>query len=77
MTVLLPDNIHPEHSVYYNGAFVLKTVQQLGSADLLDLYLETRQQHEMSMPLFVLCVDWLFLLGLVTLSDRGTVELCI
>lgn len=75
--MLLPDNIHPEHSVYYNGAFVLKAVQQLGSADLLDLYVETRQQQEMSMPLFVLCLDWLFLLDLVTLSDRGKVEVCI
>jgi len=74
--VLLPDNIHPEHSVYYNGSFVLKVIQQVRRATLLDLYLETRHLHEMSMPLFVLCVDWLFLLGLVTLNDHGVIEIC-
>lgn len=74
--MLLPDNIHPAHSVYYNGAFVLKAIQDLQRSDLLNLYIEARQRHEMSMPLFVLCVDWLFLLDLVAINDQGMVEAC-
>ena len=74
--MLLPDNIHPEDSVYYNGSFVLQAVQHNPSLDLLDLYQNTKSTREMSLPIFILCLDWLFLLNLLTLNDKGRVELC-
>ena len=74
--MLLPDNIHPEQSIYYNGAIVLQIIQQHRSLDLLDLYSEIRSSREMSMPVLVLCLDWLYLLNLVNLKDNGRVELC-
>jgi len=74
--MLLPDNIHPENCIYYNGAFVLQAIQEKPSQDIVELYLNSKQLKEMSMPVFVLCIDWLFLLNLVTLSDQGRVELC-
>jgi hypothetical protein len=74
--MLLPDNVHPEHSIYYNGSFVLQTIQQHRVMDLLELYLDTRKKREMSMPVFVLCLDWLFLINQVTLNEQGKVELC-
>lgn len=74
--MLLPDNIHPEHTVYYNGAFVLQSLQKNANCTLLELYLQTKNQHEISMPLFVLCLDWLYLLNLVSISKDGRFELC-
>lgn len=74
--MLLPDNIHPEHTLYYNGAFVLQTIQQHCAINLLDLYLNTKKNHEMSMPIFILCLDWLFLLNLVIFDEQGQVKLC-
>lgn len=74
--MLLPDNIHPEHTVYYNGAFVLQSLQKNTNCTLLELYLQTKNQHEISMPLFVLCLDWLYLLNLVSISKDGRFELC-
>ena len=74
--MLLPDNIHPEQSIYYNGAIVLQAIQKHRSIDFLDLYVQAQSHREMSMPVFVLCLDWLFLLNLVKLNDRGGVELC-
>ncbi len=73
--MLLPDNIHPEQTIYFNGAFVLKMIQKYRVMDMLDLYIQTTSVREMSMPVFVLCLDWLFLLNLVTLNDHGKVEL--
>jgi ABC-three component (ABC-3C) system Middle Component 6 len=75
--MLLPDNIHPEDSVYYNGAFVLQAVKINRNSDLLDIYQHTKQLKEMSMPIFILCLDWLFLLDLLSLDDQGRIELCI
>ena len=74
--MLVPDNIHPEQTIYYNGAFVLESIQENRVMDLLDLYIQTKSKREMSMPVFLLCLDWLFLLNLVTLNSHGKVELC-
>ncbi|MCP4151943.1 MAG: hypothetical protein GY757_29650 [bacterium] len=68
--------MHPEDSVYYNGAFVLQALQKNTSRDLLDLYLETSQVKKMSMPVFMLCLDWLYLLNILTLDARGRVTPC-
>jgi hypothetical protein len=76
MQMLLPDNIHPEQSIYYNGAFVLQALREKRVMDLLDLYLSTKKQREITMPVFVLCLDWLYLLNLVSLNEQGKVELC-
>ncbi|MEN6385928.1 MAG: ABC-three component system middle component 6 [Phycisphaerales bacterium] len=74
--MLVPDNIHPEQTVYFNGAFVLKAIQKYRMLDIFDLYMQTTTEREMSMPVFVLCLDWLFLLNLVTLNENGKVKLC-
>ena len=74
--MLLPDNIHPEQSIYYNGAFVLQALRQQRVIDLLDLYMDTQKYRQMTMPVFVLCLDWLYLLNLVSLNEQGVVELC-
>ena len=74
--MLVPDNIHPDQTIYFNGAFVLKVIQEHRVMDLLDLYIQTTTERKMSMPVFVLCLDWLFLLNLVTLDNHGKVELC-
>ena len=74
--MLVPDNIHPEQTIYFNGAFVLEAIRENRVMDLLDLYIETKSKREISMPVFLLCLDWLFLLDLVTLNNQGKVELC-
>ena len=74
--MLIPDNSHPEQTIYLNGALVLKAFQDKRVIDMLDLYIETTSDRKMTMPVFVLCLDWLFLLGLVNLNDHGEVELC-
>jgi hypothetical protein len=74
--MLIPDNIHPERTIYYNGAFVLKAIQKQRITDILDLYLATKAEHEITMPVLLLCLDWLFLLGLITIDETGKVQLC-
>jgi len=74
--MLLPDNIHPKQSIYYNGAFVLETLSEQAGMHMLDLYISTQSRRQMTMPVFVLCLDWLFLLNLISLDDKGTVGLC-
>lgn len=73
--MLLPDNIHPDNSVYYNGAIVLQALQINGRMELFELYKKSKGVKEMSFPLFVLCLDWLYLIDAAILRS-GEVELC-
>lgn len=74
--MLLPDNINPENSIYYNGAFVLQSLKDAKNQSLLDLYQSVKQKHSMSFSVFILCLDWLFLLDVAILNKKGEVELC-
>ena len=74
--MLIPDNIHPDQTIYLNGAFVLKAFRSRHVVDLMDLYMQTITERQMSMPVFILCLDWLYLLNLVMLDDHGKVILC-
>ena len=74
--MLLPDDIHPEQTVYYNGAYVLEALKEGEERSVLDLYAQTKRHKEMSMPTFALCLDWLFLLDLIEFNEKGMIHLC-
>ena len=61
--MLLPDNIAPEDSIYYNGAIVLKVVQREGRISLANLFYEVNKSKALSFPIFLLCLDWLYLIN--------------
>ena len=73
--MLLPDNIHPENSIYYNGAVVLQVLQNNNKLEMLELYHRVKEVRKMSFPVFILCLDWLFLINVAELK-KEKVELC-
>ena len=74
--MLVPDNIHPEQTIYFNGSVVLQVLQSKSVVNMLDLYILVKDRLEMTAPVFLLCLDWLFLLDIITLNENGKVELC-
>lgn len=74
--MLLPENIHPNNSLYLAGGYVLKALESFDEAGLMDLYIESRKLHDMPMPLFVLTLDWLFLVGLISHNTDGSIISC-
>ena len=74
--MLLPDNIHPELSVYYNGSIVLSELKYKPSQQLLDLYQRVKARNNMSFPTFMLSLDWLYLIGVSKINENGLVDLC-
>lgn len=74
--MLLPDNIHPDNSIYYNGAIVLQVIQREKKMELLELYEKVKSIKLMSFTIFILCLDWLYLIGAAILKS-GEVELCL
>jgi len=74
--MLLPDNIHPELSVYYNGALILDMLQQGTELPIMELYQQVRYRADMSFPTFVLSLDWLYLIDMAHVDEGGVVRLC-
>ena len=73
--MLIPDDIRPEDSIYYNGAVVLKVLQAEKKISVVDLYCLLREQYRMSFAILQLCIDWLYLIDCVIVKN-GELELC-
>lgn len=75
--MLLPDNIHPENTIYYNGAFVLQSLQEKNTQNLMELYQNVRLKRDISFSVLILCLDWLYLIDLAEVNNKGEVKLCL
>jgi hypothetical protein len=74
--MLLPDNIHPDNTIYYNGAFVLQSLQNKHNQSLIELYQNVRLIKDISFSLLILCLDWLYLIEVAEINNKGEVHLC-
>lgn len=76
--MLLPKNMHPLDSIYFNGAIVLEKLQVTqGDLDMIQLYKIVNSEKAMTFPVFILCLDWLFLMNLAEVDEKGAVHLCL
>ena len=71
--MLLPDNIKPENSIYYNGAIVLQVLQDTGKMNLWDLFYKVIESQKMSFSIFTLCLDWLYIINVAKVEGEEVV----
>lgn len=74
--MLLPENMQPELSIYYNGAMVLNELQQGTSKSVIDIYQIVKEKYDMSFPIFLLSLDWLYLINVAVMDEKGDIQLC-
>ena len=75
--MLLSSTIHPSNTIYYRGAHVLMTLQKEGNMSIGQLYARMYELEQMTFPVLILCLDWLYLLNVAKISEKGEVVLCI
>ena len=75
--MLLPDNINPELSIYYNGAVVIKELKNKNTQRIFELYQNVKKDNDMSFSTFILSLDWLYLINVAHINKNGEVELCL
>ncbi len=75
--MLLPDNINPELSIYYNGAVVIKELKNKNTQRIFELYQNVKKDNNMSFSTFILSLDWLYLINVAHINKNGEVELCL
>ena len=74
--MLLPDNVIPEYSLYYNGYLILNELKNLDNQYLFNLYLKVKNVNNMSFSTFILCLDWLYLMEMADINEKGVIKLC-
>lgn len=74
--MLLPDNIHPELSIYYNSYLIILELEKEPKQKLLDLYCNIKKSNKISFSLFILSLDWLYLVNIAKINEKGVVEKC-
>lgn len=74
--MIISKDSHPERQLYYLGAKVLELLtHQNGESDFFEAYKKLKDKEDISVMLFILTLDWLYLLGAVK-SDKGWIKLC-
>lgn len=73
--MLVPDNIRPEDTIYFNGAKVLQVMLEEKRLALAELYVILKKTSEISFATMLLCLDWLYLMDCVEVNN-GEVVLC-
>lgn len=75
--MIINKDINPEREIYYLGALVIDILDKSPKSkiDFFDAFQQLNEQEKVSMNLFSLTLDWLFMLGAIN-SKNGYVEKC-
>lgn len=74
--MIISRDLNPQRELYYLGAQVIEILNSSkGTPDFFDVFQNLKQKEDVSMNLFILTIDWLYLLGIVD-SKEGIIEKC-
>ncbi|WP_036497934.1 ABC-three component system middle component 6 [Mycoplasma yeatsii] len=74
--MLLPDNINPKLCIYYNASIILEILEKNEKSDIVSLYENVNKQNDTPFPVFLLSLDWLYLIDAININEKGVV-LCL
>jgi hypothetical protein len=66
-------DINPKKKIYYLGGITLQILKEYPSEDVpfFDVFQKLNEKERISINLYTLTLDWLFLLGVITLNKGG------
>ncbi len=76
--MIIDKNINPERDLYYLGGILIDVLENNGNkeVDYMDLYFLVKVKKDITINLYSLTLDWLFILGLVTKGEKGKIKIC-
>lgn len=76
--MIVDKNINPERDLYYLGGILIDVLSNKNGQefDYLELYDLLNQKQTISINLYSLTLDWLFILGAITKGENGKVLKC-
>jgi hypothetical protein len=76
--MIVNKNINPERDLYYLGGTVIEVLSSYikNEIDYFDLFLSLNKSNEVSLNLYSLVLDWLFILGVIKKGNKGMIIKC-
>ena len=74
--MIINKEINPEREIYHLGALVIEilTENQNSKLDFMDVFQQLNKKIKVSVNLFILVLDWLFILGLVNKQKDAIIK---
>lgn len=75
--MIIGKDIHPEKKIYYWGAIIIDHIRQYEHVEInyFSLYEEVKSSNDISINIYSLTLDWLFLLGVIK-GENGVIKKC-
>lgn len=76
--MIVNKNTSPERDLYYLGGKVIEILDLSSNTefDYFELYADLSRNQSISINLFSLVLDWLFILGVIKKGKKGFLEKC-
>ena len=76
--MILDKNIHPERALYFLGGQLIDHLDKYEKEeiDFFDLYIVANKSQSLTMNLYTLVLDWLFILGIIKKGKNGMLQKC-
>jgi len=76
--MIISKDINPERDFYYLGAKVIEilSMPENESFLLIDVYETFKKVENISLNLFILTLDWLFISGVISEIENGKIIKC-
>ena len=76
--MLLPKDINPTNTLYFNGALAINALNasDAKTIDFFELYEKLKASNQISFQSYIFALDWLFLIGSIKLGRQVKIEKC-
>ena len=76
--MIVNKNVNPERDLYYLGGKVIEVLNSFtkNEIDYFDLFLLVNKSNKVSLNLYSLVLDWLFILGVIKKGNKGLIIKC-
>jgi len=76
--MIINKNITPDRDLYYLGGKAIEVMLKYESKeiDYFDLFQKMNKELNISINLYTLVLDWLFIIGTIKNADKGLIKKC-
>ena len=73
--MLIPLNKNPDDCIYNKATFVLKVLIEHKQLSTTELFYYVNQSCKMTYFVFILCLDWLYLIGTIHYTHDAHIQI--
>jgi hypothetical protein len=74
--MIINKDINPEREIYHLGALVIEILKNNPNSkmDFFDIYQSLNERIKVSVNLYILTLDWLYILGLINKNREAIIK---